>query len=59
MSPRITYHLDEKDIAKAITFWIESGTPEPKKPPSVSFHYDPKTGHPTDPGAGVTATVTP
>ena len=59
MSPRISYHLDEKDIAKAIAFWLESGSKEPVKQISVIFHYDPKTGHPTDPGAGVTATATP
>lgn len=48
--------LDQKEVAKAVAFWLENGCPEPKKPPRVYFTYDdPHKGNQFDHGEGVTA----
>lgn len=54
----ISISLSEKDIEKAISFWLECGMPDPEQSARVLFRYDPITGHPTDPGSGVTASAT-
>ena len=57
--PRTSTHLTEPEVKKAIAYWVEKGCPEPMSEPCVLLRFDrPAKPTPTDPGNGVTATVT-
>lgn len=59
--PRVELHLDQRDLAAAVAFWIDQGCPDASATSQfVSFSYVPPSRDPRESSVGrVSATYRP